>query len=123
MTLEILKKTYAICRHERSVQVPAWLLDSEFVSITRTSDELSIVCADEQVPPSAEAQRGWRLIRVQGKIDFSVTGVMASIAQPLADAQISMLPIATYDTDYILVKSENLERAVLVLKSAGFHVM
>ena len=99
--------------------IPEWA-GGELVSITRTADELSIICAT--IPPEVDGERGWRCLKVRGPLDFSLTGVLASIAGPLADAAVPIFSISTFDTDYILVREFDLERAKQALIRAG-HVL
>ncbi|HZY42181.1 MAG TPA: ACT domain-containing protein, partial [Anaerolineae bacterium] len=108
LTLSILSETLAICRLDRETIIPAWAA-GEFVSITRTSDELSIVCDECNVPPGVKADRGWRALKVDGPLDLALTGVLVSIVQPLAEAKINIFAISTFDTDYVLVKAEKLD--------------
>ena len=103
---------------ERTAPWPAWARGS-FVSVTATDDELSVVCAADAVPPDLQADRGWRVLKIVGPFAFTTVGVLASLAAPLAQAGISLLAIATYDTDYLLVKSESLAAAVAALRAAG----
>jgi hypothetical protein len=122
MRLSLLPATYAICRLPATAAVPAWALDGSFFTVTRTEDELSIVCEEPLVPASAQAEPGWRCLKLHGPIPFAVTGVIASLTRPLAEAQVSVSAIATYDTDYLLVKADTLERAIAALSKAGFEV-
>lgn len=122
LTLSIVPDTYAICRLDINDPVPDWAMSGNFVSITRTTDELSIVCRDHNVPGSATCDRGWRVFKVEGPLDLSLTGVLASLAGPLAEAQINLFVVSTYDTDYLLVKEANLRRAVDVLRQAS-HIV
>jgi hypothetical protein len=94
----------------------------EFVSITHTTDELSIVCAEENVPPDVKADRGWRALKVEGPLDLAMTGVLASLTNPLAESQINIFAISTFNTDYLLVKGYNLASACDVLRRAGQQV-
>jgi hypothetical protein len=87
--------------------------------VTRTPSELSIVCREDAVPAGILANRGWRAIAVDGKLDFALTGILASLASPLAAAGVSIFAISTYDTDYVLVKQDTLERAIATLVGAG----
>ncbi|MGZ3624720.1 MAG: ACT domain-containing protein, partial [Ktedonobacteraceae bacterium] len=116
LSLSLLQPTYAVCQLHPDKHIPYWALLGDFVSLTRTPEELSIVCQQDNVPEDIEAERGWRCVQVQGAFDFSVAGVNASLAVPLANADISVLAIATFATDYLLVKEENIERALLVLE-------
>jgi hypothetical protein len=110
---------FAVCRLDPDGFIPHWALLGDFVSLTRTSTELSIICPQENVPEDALAERGWRCIKVDAQFDFSVAGVHASLAVPLAEANISTMAVATYDTDHILVKEEELEHTVQALIQAG----
>ena len=122
LVLELLAESFAICRLGAHDPVPAWaLLPGAFASICRSPDELSIVCPDLAVPPTVAAERGYRALRVRGPLPFQITGVLAGIARPLADAEIPIFAISTYDTDYVLVRSRDLAQAVEVLREAG-HV-
>ena len=95
---------------------PGLLIDKhEFVSVTRTADELSVVCAESLAPAGAKVQEGWRAFKVQGPLDFALTGVLSRLLEPLAEAKISVFTVATYDTDYILVREPELAAAAAVL--------
>jgi hypothetical protein len=119
LTLVTFPNPFAVCRLDPDGFIPHWALLGDFVSLTRTSTELSIICPQENVPEDALAERGWRCIKIDGPFDFSVAGVHASVALPLAEANISVMTIATYETDHILVKEEELEHAIQALTSAG----
>src|SRR5512136_3085365 len=123
LALSILPDAFAICRLGPAEDVPEWAMIGEFVSITHTGDELSIVCAEEYVPPDVKADRDWRALRVAGPLDLALTGVLASLANPLAEAQINLFAVSTFDTDYLLVKVYNLTRACEVLRQAGQVVL
>ena len=122
LSLSLLPHRYAVCQFHPDKHIPYWALIGNFVSLTRTAEELSIVCQHDNVPEDIEAERGWRCVQVQGAFDFSVSGVNASLAVPLADADISVLAIATYATEYLLVKEKDVERALQVLKRSGHSV-
>ena len=122
LTLSVLPNLFAVCRLASDAPLPDWATATDFFSITRTTDELSIVCRASQVPPEVQSERGWRCLKVNGPLDFSLTGVMVSLAAPLADAAISIFGLATYDTDYLLVKAEDLGRAIHVLTAAGHTI-
>jgi hypothetical protein len=117
MEVDVLPGTFAICRLRASDRIPSWALELHegFVSITRTPDELSIICAQEAVPPDTQVEEDWRALVVGGPIPFEATGVLSALAVPLADAGIPIFAISTYDTDYVLVREPNLERALQVL--------
>ncbi len=122
LTIMVLEGTFAVCRLGADEHVPAWASAGEFYSITRTQKELSVVCAEEWVPEGVKCERGWRCMRVAETIEFSVLGVLASLAVPLAEAGVSIFAVSTFDTDYLLVKAEDLARSVEALRSAG-HVV
>jgi hypothetical protein len=119
---------YAVCRLSPEERLPAWILDcdaTEFLSITRTEEELSIVCLEKRVPHDSSnvvVEKTWAVLKVQGPLDFALTGILAALAQPLATAGISIFAISTYDTDYLLVKTDTLLAAKQVLTDAGHKV-
>jgi hypothetical protein len=125
LTLSLLPHQYAVCRLDPNGHIPPWaLLGDDFVSLTRTSSELSVVCMQENVPlEDTLTVRGWCCLKAKGPFDFSVAGIHASLAIPLAEADISALSIATYDTDHLLVKEEDLERTIETLTKAGHIVL
>jgi hypothetical protein len=96
--------------------VPEWAR-GELVSVTRTREELSVVCADAEVAASCE--RGFRALAVAGPLDLELVGVLASLLEPLADAAIPVLALGTYDTDYLLVRADDLDAALAALRAAG----
>src|SRR3954467_3755517 len=122
MKLIVLPHEFAVARLGPADAIPPWAMDAPIASATRTPEELSIVCAASHMPPQVPAERGWRCLRVAGTLDFAMTGVLASIAGPLADAGVSIFVISTYDTDYILVREPVLPVAIAVLTAAGHDV-
>lgn len=119
--LSLLPGTFAVCRLEPDAAVPAWAAGM-FLSITRTTNELSIVCDQAVVPDGVRCERDWRCLKLAGPIPFTTVGVLASLVTPLADAGISVFAISTFDTDYVLVKVEQFEKAVEALRQAGHEV-
>ncbi len=116
ITLEWLVGRFAVCRLDPSAAIPGWTLgSSDFLSITRSEVELSIVAAETLLPPEVTAERGWAAMRVVGKLDFSIVGLLAKLTDALAEAEISCFAISTYDTDYILVKDGDADRAAEAL--------
>jgi hypothetical protein len=94
-------------------------MHGEFWCVARTSEELSIVVEERSVPEGVRCERGWRGLKVAGPLDFGLTGILAAIAAPLAQAEISIFAVSTFDTDYVLVRQPRLEQAVAVLGAAG----
>ena len=92
------------------------------MSVTRTDDELSVIAPQHLVPADAQCERDYRVIKVRGPLPVDLIGVFASLATPLAAAGLSIFPLATYDTDYVLLKARDLVRAIDVLRAAG-HVV
>ncbi len=122
MKLAVLAADLAVCRLLPSRDVPGWAWqDKRLLSVTYTADELSIVCANSAIPDDTQCERNWRALKVQGPLDFSLTGILAALAGPLASAGIAIFALSTYDTDYILVKEHTLQRAIAVLQQDG-HV-
>jgi hypothetical protein len=122
LTLTVFPDRYAISRLDAKDDVPTWSGASPFVSISRTPDELSIVCLEANVPSGTTCELGWRVLKCEGPLDAALTGIMVSIAEPLADASVPIFPIATHDTDYILVKEVHLEIAIRALTGYGHAV-
>lgn len=119
VVIKVLPEVISVCRLASAAEVPGWAKDGIFISITRTEDELSIVCPESEVPDDVQAERGWRMLQIQGPLDFGLIGVLASITAPLAGAGVSIFAISTYDTDYVLIKGGDLARAVQALEAAG----
>jgi hypothetical protein len=118
LTLTVLSEQYTICRLAAGAAVPT--IDASFVSVTRTPDELSIVCPSDRAPRDCtQRSDGWRCMRFEGPLDLALTGILASVLSPLAASQISVFAIATFDTDYILIPATDLDRAVASLAHAG----
>jgi hypothetical protein len=116
----LISDALAIVRLPPDASVPAWALEPPtFSSITRTGDELSVVCAEARVPPGAMAEPGWRAFKLQGPLPFTEVGVLVAFASPLACQGISIFAVSTFDTDYVLVKASQIDRAIEALVAAG----
>ena len=122
LRLSVLPETLTICRLASDADLPAWATRGGFSSATRTPEELSIVVAKERVPAGVRAEGAWRALKVAGPIPLSAVGILASIAEPLSRARISLFALSTFDTDYVLVVSDRLEDARLALSDAG-HIV
>jgi hypothetical protein len=118
LKITTLPGRFAVCRLGPDDAVPGWARGA-FVSITRTAEELSVICDEAAVPDSVRAERGWVCFQVLGPIPFETVGVAAAISTALADAGISVFMIATFDTDYVLVKHEASARAIEVLQKGN----
>jgi hypothetical protein len=117
----VLPERLAVCQLAADAPVPSWAQEGGFFCVMRSTDELSIVCEDHRVLDGIRVERGWVALRLEGPFHFSMTGVLASFLQPLAEAKIPIFAISTFDTDYVLVKREDLERAKKSLVTAGHH--
>ncbi|MBF4510649.1 MAG: ACT domain-containing protein [Aeromicrobium sp.] len=124
MTLDlvVLPGVLAVCRIAAGSPVPGWVEGDTLVSVTRTAEELSIVCDASAVPETVTAESGWRAIQVSGPLEFGLTGVLSSLAGPLAAAGVPIFALSTFDTDYILVKETALAEAVAVLSAASHRI-
>jgi hypothetical protein len=122
MRLQLLADRFAVCRCAASEPYPAWARGGSFLSLTRTSEELSIVCREDLVPQQVRQEIGWRCLQVEGPLEFSQTGVLAGLATPLADREIPVFVVSTYDTDYLLVPEVRLDDALATLQAAGHLV-
>lgn len=121
-TLTLLPRRYAICRLSPDEGIPAWALaPSEFVSITRSRAELSVICPASAVPAAIPRQAGWHCLRIDGSTSLDEPGVLVSVADPLAAAGLSVFAVASYDTDHLLVT--DLHAAVKALRAAGHRVV
>jgi uncharacterized protein len=121
LRLRALAGELAVCRLPADAPAPAPAAGA-LGSVTRTAEELSIVCPVADAPPGAEVECGWRALQVAGPLDFALTGVLAAIAVPLAEAEISIFAVSTYDTDYVLVREAALPAAAEALRRAGHEV-
>jgi hypothetical protein len=121
-TIDLLSGAFAICRLAPDAAIPPWATTGSFVSVTRTSDELSIICPTADVPPNILASRDWHALKLRGPFDMHLVGVMLSVAAPLAASGVSIMPVTTYDTDYFLVRHPQIELAIASLRQAG-HVV
>lgn len=118
--IRVLEGRLAICRLDAEAPPPAWVFhaDARFYSVTRTPAETSVVCSEDDVPPSiAHVERGWRALVLEGPIPFDEIGVLASLVSPLAIAGIPVFALSTFDTDWLLVRESDLPRALEELRS------
>jgi len=122
LTLETLSTVFAVCRLDAAAPIPSWAYTGDFFSVSKTSDELSIVCPQSNVPHDVKAEKNWRCLKVKGQLDFALTGILASLATPLAEAKISIFAISTFDTDYLMIKQQDFDRAISALTQAGHSV-
>lgn len=125
MDLDLHTTELAVCRLGPIDPVPAWAsvdADGPLRAVTRTADELSVVTAAATVPDDVTAERGWYALAVRGPLDFGLTGVLADLARPLADAGVPIFVVSTYDTDWVLVPMARTGDAIDALTAAGHRV-
>jgi uncharacterized protein len=114
---------FAVCRFAADAPSPAWSVGGPFLSITRTAEELSIVCLSETVPANVKAERDWTCFKLEGPFPFQETGILAAFIGPLAENGIPIFAISTFDTDYVLIKEDFVGMALSVLAGAGHELL
>lgn len=119
LRLSLLPERYGVCRLAPDLEVPRWVHGGSFSSVTRTENELSLVCAEAMIPPEIHCERGWRVLRLEGPFAFDMIGVLLAVLAPLAQAGVSVFTLSTFNTDYVLVSETSLARAGAALKRAG----
>jgi len=121
----LLKGEYSIYRFKRDSPIPEWIYDSDFYSVTRTTDELSIICkpVDLIMGNDIKIDNHWRILKIEGVLDLSLIGIIATVSTILKDNKIPIFTISTFDTDYILVKDRDLNKTVAALRHAGHKLL
>ena len=122
LRFRILPGPYAVVRLNPDAAVPAWAANGEFTSITRTADELSVVCPTENLPSDVSSPHRWAVLKLEGPFAFSLTGVLLSFIEPLSSNKVPIFAISTYDTDYVLVQEEYKATALAFLQKAGHEL-
>jgi hypothetical protein len=122
MNLIVYDGLFAICRLDPGDDVPSWSSESPFLSITRSRDELSIVCSQHVIPQTIRCSGNWRLLRIEGVLDLQLTGVLSNLLAPLAVAGVTVFVLSTFDTDYVMVPVQMLDRACGVMKAEGHRI-
>jgi hypothetical protein len=122
LSLRVLNGVFSIAQMPPGSLTPTWLKGNELFASISTPDEVSIVCDQSFVPENVIAEKGWKAIMIQGPLDFSLVGVMAELSQVLAVAGISIFALSTYNTDYVLVRENDLDSAVTALRRSGFTI-
>lgn len=122
LTLFLAPERFAVCRLPPTSPIPPLPVTASLVSLTLTPEELSLIVPEYAAPQDAQVSGGWRALRVAGTLDFSLTGILASLATPLAKVGVSIFAVSTFDTDYLLVPDASLEQALSVLRAVG-HVI
>lgn len=123
VTLKQLAGAYAVVRLDPGAPVPQWADGPGFVSISRSDEELSIVCLEARVPPTVQHAGGWAAFKLQGPFAFNETGILLSVIAPLSPAGISIFAVSTFDTDYLLVKEADAQKTIVCLREAGHTIL
>jgi uncharacterized protein len=120
----VLPGRFAVCRLAPGESLPEGMLESgSFSSVSRTEDELSVVCPEQRAPAGGRGERGWLCFKLEGPFPFSQTGVVVSFISPLSERRIPVFVVSTYDTDYVLIKEEFREAAMAALREAGHEAL
>ena len=122
LTMELFKETFGVCRLSKDEQIPKWV-NGIFFSITKTEDELSIVCNQDNIPDNILCEKDFRILKIVGPLDFSLVGILSAISTILSRIKISIFATSTYDTDYILVRNNDIDHAVEALIKEGYNII
>ena len=120
LVLSVLKETFSIHRLAPDASLPEAVSECEFYSLSKTPDELSLVCPEHLAVKSEKSNPDWKCLKVAGQLDFELTGILAGITEVLAKEKLSVFAISTFDTDYILIKKQGLTAAISALERVGY---
>lgn len=123
LRLSVLPGNFSVCRLALDSELQMWFLGQPFFGLLRSGDQLTVVCGEENVPEQVEHEAGWSTLKVEGVFDFAATGVLESVLKPLADAAISIFALSTFETDYVLIKTERLSAAIKALQDSGHEIV
>jgi uncharacterized protein len=124
LTLVLFDGCLAVCRLPPNSAVPSWAFGrSPLNSVTRSEKELSVICAETAVPAGVRCERGWRVMKVENPLNFAQTGILVALADPLADAGVSIFTVSTFDSQYLMVKEASIELALKILVNAGHEIL
>ncbi len=119
--LEIINKKFAVCKLQKIENIN---FNDEYLFIGKTSDEISLVCEESSIPSDyIEKEEGWQAFKIEGTLDFSLVGILAKISTLLAENNISIFAISTYNTDYILIKKENFQNAITIMSNNYYKII
>jgi hypothetical protein len=123
LRLRKISQKFAVCRLAPDAPLPSWAISGDIWSVTRTPIELSVVCSQNSLPQNLAAERNWVALQVVDPISFGMVGVLSSLTVPLADAGVSIFVLSTYETDFVFVRDESLEKACRVLTQVGHEIV
>jgi hypothetical protein len=123
LNLIVLADKYSIYKFKNESALPDWIYSSDFYSITKTKDEISVIAIQtDSLSEDIICSKNWRIFKIAGPLDFSLVGIIADISCILKEKKISIFTISTYDTDYILVKQKDLSIGIKALKDKGHNI-
>ncbi len=122
LTLKLLEGQSAVCRLPAGAALPSWFVPGALSHVSWTDEELSIVCDEGRVPEDVQCERGWRSLMLRGPFAFELTGILAQVLQPLANADIGIFAVSTFDTDYVMVKQDHVHASLEALRAAGHTI-
>jgi hypothetical protein len=123
MKLKLYDNLYQVAKLTPDSEIPANALQGDFYSVTRTDEELSVVCGQSIDFPCESREPDWRMIKIIGVLDFSLIGILSKISTVLADSKVSIFAVSTYNTDYILEKNQDVDTAIKSLKENGYEIV
>lgn len=123
LKFEILLDTFGVAKLNSTQSIPQWAYQGSFFSVTKTFDELSIVCQEMVIPEEVICERGWRALKIVGILDFALIGILSVVSTVLAKAGVSIFAISTYNTDYLLIKGIDLESSLQALRNEGYIIV
>lgn len=123
LALKVVPGAFAVCRLPAGTPLPDWFRPGGFASASWSEDELSLACAESQVPEEVQCERGWRCLMLQGPFAFDLTGILLQVLRPLAAANIGIFAVSTFDTDYVLVKDHAFDHAKQALVESGLAII
>ena len=123
LELRTIPGQFGICKLQSGESIPLWAMSGNFWSVTRTENEISVVCPQEHLPRDVKVERNWRVLQVVGPLSFEMTGILLSLTAPLADAGVSIYSVSTFETDLILIQEKSFEIACRALTKAGHKIV
>ena len=120
--MSLLFESYGVCRLEAKATIPSWAFEGSFFSVVKTHDEVSVVCEEKAIPIDVTCERNWRILKIEGPLDFGLVGILADLSSVLAAVEVSIFAISTYDTDYILLKDDRLMVGMTALEKSGYTI-
>jgi hypothetical protein len=122
LKLKVLSSNYGVCRFDPHTEVPSWAMQGDFFTVSKSQEELSIVCQASLIPADIKAEKEWRIFKIEGPFSFTQIGILNAVTSVLSENGISLFAVSTFDTDYIMVKCADLDRSIQALRKAEHQV-